>query len=259
MNFSLFQILVVLFLIIEKISSIPPTPPVDEEEHTNGRLQHYIMRFDIIAKSFKEEYLPELGNLKSLFEATLAKDSMKDKLLLLDTYNDNLSNDFADYLQTELDKQYITEDILIHRWYVQEILPQLNDHLAKEAQIFLDKIQEAHKIPGLDEKFELYTKAAESISEDLWDYLNENPEPPPVLNAHLKFFQEYIGYLLQQCVVATFENELRSLLKEVEAALAGSDNAEKLRVVDFFDEVSTKFGSFLNEKVIEFEIYKFGE
>ncbi|XP_073823577.1 uncharacterized protein [Musca autumnalis] len=259
MNIFIFQILMVLLIVKEKIAEIPPTPPVDEVEHTNSRLQHYIMRFDIIAKSFKEEYLPELQKLKSVFQTTLDKDSVKEKLSLLDTYTDKLNSGFVDYLQTELDKQYVNEDILIHRWYVQEILPELSDNLKKEAQIFLDKIQEAHKIHNLDEKFELYTKAAESIAEDLWDYLNENPEPPPVLNAHLKFFQEYIGYLLKERIVDTFENELKNLLKEVEAALASNDNVEKLRVVDFFDEVSTKFGSFLNEKVIEFEIYKFGE
>ncbi|XP_061397876.1 uncharacterized protein LOC133333584 [Musca vetustissima] len=244
---------------IPKLSEIPPVAPIDEEEHTNGRLQHYLMRFDIIAKSFKTEYLPELEKLKSLFASTLAKDSVKEKIALLDTYNDNLNSQFADYLQSELDKQYINEDILIHRWYVQEILPELNDHLAKEAQSFLDKIQEAHKIHSLDEKFEFYTKAAESIADDLWDYLNENPEPPPVLNAHLKFFQEYLEYLLQQGVVGTFEKDIRSLLKEVQNALASKDNAEKLRVVDIFDEVSSKFGSFLNEKVLEYEIFKFGE
>lgn len=232
---------------------------MDEEEHTNNRLKHYIKRFDILAKNIKSDFLPDLQKLKATFETSLAKDSTKEKLQLLETYSDKLNKEFAIYLEDELDKQYINEEILIHRWYVQEILPDLNEHLAKEAKKFLDKIDEAHKIQDFDEKFELYAKASESISEDLWEYVNEIPEPLPVLKAHLKFFQEYIGYLLQECVVDSFESDLRSLLKEVEAAQATGDYKEKLRVVDIFDEVSTKFGSFLNEKVIEFEIYKFGE
>lgn len=158
-----------------------------------------------------------------------------------------------------MDKQYINEDILIHKWYIQELLPHISDKFSNEAAKFLEKSESALSSQDLEKKFDLFTIAADSLSDDFMDYLNGDPEPLPVINAHLKFFQEYISYLLQECVVDKYETELRSLLKEVEGTLAGQDEKEKLRVLDVFDDMTTEFGIFINEKVIGYEIYKFGE
>ncbi|XP_075149642.1 uncharacterized protein LOC142223675 isoform X1 [Haematobia irritans] len=235
--------------------------PVDTSEatleHTDSRLKHFIQRLDIMAKHFESKYLPELQQLKATFENSLNNNTLKDKLLLLESYGDKLNMDFLDYFHTELDRQYINEDIQLVRWYVLEILPDLSGQLADEAKKFSEKISQALTEENLDRKLDLYNEASESDA--LWDYLNDSPEPEPVLNVHLKFYQDCLNYLLTQGLFDQYEKEIRNYLQQVNEALSKSDYREKLKVVELFDDASTKLGSFLHEKVIAFEIHKFGQ
>ncbi|XP_075149643.1 uncharacterized protein LOC142223675 isoform X2 [Haematobia irritans] len=210
-----------------------------------------------MAKHFESKYLPELQQLKATFENSLNNNTLKDKLLLLESYGDKLNMDFLDYFHTELDRQYINEDIQLVRWYVLEILPDLSGQLADEAKKFSEKISQALTEENLDRKLDLYNEASESDA--LWDYLNDSPEPEPVLNVHLKFYQDCLNYLLTQGLFDQYEKEIRNYLQQVNEALSKSDYREKLKVVELFDDASTKLGSFLHEKVIAFEIHKFGQ
>ncbi|XP_013097319.2 uncharacterized protein LOC106080486 [Stomoxys calcitrans] len=252
-------IIVTLVLLNQLHTNKVRADPIDSAEHIDSRLQHLIKRFDIMAKRFKEDYLPELQNLKSTFEKALTKDSLKDKILLLETYSDKLNLKFANYFHDELDKQFFNEDMQLTRWYVQEILPDLKGKLANEAKQFLEKIQKAYTEEDLDRKVELYNQAADVTSDEFWDYLNDTPEPEPVLNVHLKFFQDCLNYLLKERLVEPFEEQIRNIYEQVQNAIINQDYKDKLRVVEIFDDVSTTLGKFLNEKVIEYEIHKFGE
>uniref|UniRef100_A0A1A9W6U8 Uncharacterized protein n=1 Tax=Glossina brevipalpis TaxID=37001 RepID=A0A1A9W6U8_9MUSC len=233
----------------------------ENEEHTNARLTHYIKRLDIILKKQNVKYAKDLNELRHRFEESLTNDSHQQKEEFLEYYPHSLKEAVSDYLQDELDKQYLNEDILIEMWYMEELLPYLDNDLAKEISQIIVEYGVALQKDDFDEKLDKFTGTVDNYSQKLITYLDTEPEPLPVVNIHLKFFQQYIVYLLQDdqsSHAKVYEAELRALLPQVEKAIASENFKEKMQIIDAFDEVNTQFGQFLLNHIVDFEIYRFG-
>ncbi|KAI9577974.1 hypothetical protein GQX74_014118 [Glossina fuscipes] len=233
----------------------------DDEEHINSRLNHYIKRLHIIIKKADFEYANELNELRQRFEKSLTNDNHQQKQEFLEYYAHTLNGAVSDYLQNELDKQYLNEDICIEIWYMKEILPYLKDGLAMEISQIIAEYEIALKKDDFGEKFNAFTETVDNYSQNLTTYLDSEPQPLPVLNAHLKFFQYYVSHLLQNNQVLgakVYEVKLRALLNQVEQAIASEHLEEKLQTIDAFDAVDTEFGQFLFDHMIDFEICRFG-
>ncbi|KAL9875232.1 uncharacterized protein ACN427_013446 [Glossina fuscipes fuscipes] len=259
---SLFQ-LILLQIVLKNVSIASPIKRhlQDDEEHINSRLNHYIKRLHIIIKKADFEYANELNELRQRFEKSLTNDNHQQKQEFLEYYAHTLNGAVSDYLQNELDKQYLNEDICIEIWYMKEILPYLKDGLAMEISQIIAEYEIALKKDDFGEKFNAFTETVDNYSQNLTTYLDSEPQPLPVLNAHLKFFQYYVSHLLQNNQVSgakVYEVKLRALLNQVEQAIASEHLEEKLQTIDAFDAVDTEFGQFLFDHMIDFEICRFG-
>ena len=224
----------------------------------NNRLKHYLKRIELLAQTTNAKFPAELQELINKFKHTLAKGSFKEKSLLLDQHTK--LPEFADYLALEFDKQYINEDLLIETWYLNEILPHLSKDLYDEVTNIIRDLKEAYRADDLEKKFNIYADVGENLSEKFLTYFYGEDEPMPLLNAQLKYYLEYLQYLLKECQVGgEFEKPLKDFVSKVEAALTSTEKAEKENVVEMFDDITTKFGRYLDEHFVDFKMYKFGE
>lgn len=170
------------------------------------------------------------------------------------------NTELADYLADEFDKQYINEDILIESWYLNEISPHVSKDLYEELLKVIHDLKEAYRTEDLETKFNIYTDVGENLSDQFLDYFFGEYAPEPLLNAQLKYYKEYLDYLLKECQVGgEFEKNIQELKQKVEGARTSSDIDEKHKVIDLFDDLDTKFGRYLDENFVDFRMFKFGE
>lgn len=192
------------------------------------------------------------------FKHSIAKESFKEKSQLLEQQTKN--TELADYLADEFDKQYINEDILIESWYLNEISPHVSKDLYEELLKVIHDLKEAYRTEDLETKFNIYTDVGENLSDKFLDYFFSEHAPEPLLNAQLKYYREYLDYLLKECQVGgEFESNIQELKQKVEGARTSSDIDEKHNVIDLFDDLDTKFGRYLDENFVDFRMFKFGE
>lgn len=192
------------------------------------------------------------------FKHSIAKESLKEKSQLLEQQTKN--TELADYLADEFDKQYINEDILIESWYLNEISPHVSKDLYEELLKVIHDLKEAYRTEDLETKFNIYTDVGEDLSDQFLDYFFSEHAPEPLLNAQLKYYREYLDYLLKECQVGgEFETNIQELKQKVEGARTSSDIDEKHKVIDLFDDLDTKFGRYLDENFVDFRMFKFGE
>lgn len=192
------------------------------------------------------------------FKHSIAKESFKEKSQLLEQQTKN--TELADYLADEFDKQYINEDILIESWYLNEISPHVSKDLYEELLKVIHDLKEAYRTEDLETKFNIYTDVGENLSHQFLDYFFSEHAPEPLLNAQLKYYREYLDYLLKECQVGgEFETNIQELKQKVEGARTSSDIDEKHKVIDLFDDLDTKFGRYLDENFVDFRMFKFGE
>lgn len=192
------------------------------------------------------------------FKHSIAKESFKEKSQLLEQQTKN--TELADYLADEFDKQYINEDILIESWYLNEISPHVSKDLYEELLKVIHDLKEAYRTEDLETKFNIYTDVGENLSDKFLDYFFSEHAPEPLLNAQLKYYREYLDYLLKECQVGgEFEKNIQELKQKVEGARTSSDIDEKHNVIDLFDDLDTKFGRYLDENFVDFRMFKFGE
>lgn len=192
------------------------------------------------------------------FKHSIAKESLKEKSQLLEQQTKN--TELADYLADEFDKQYINEDILIESWYLNEISPHVSKDLYEELLKVIHDLKEAYRTEDLETKFNIYTDVGENLSDQFLDYFFGEHAPEPLLNAQLKYYREYLDYLLKECQVGgEFETNIQELKQKVEGARTSSDIDEKHKVIDLFDDLDTKFGRYLDENFVDFRMFKFGE
>lgn len=192
------------------------------------------------------------------FKHSIAKESFKEKSQLLEQQTKN--TELADYLADEFDKQYINEDILIESWYLNEISPHVSKDLYEELLKVIHDLKEAYRTEDLETKFNIYTDVGENLSDQFLDYFFSEHAPEPLLNAQLKYYREYLDYLLKECQVGgEFESNIQELKQKVEGARTSSDIDEKHKVIDLFDDLDTKFGRYLDENFVDFRMFKFGE
>lgn len=192
------------------------------------------------------------------FKHSIAKESFKEKSQLLEQQTKN--TELADYLADEFDKQYINEDILIESWYLNEISPHVSKDLYEELLKVIHDLKEAYRTEDLETKFNIYTDVGENLSDQFLDYFFSEHAPEPLLNAQLKYYKEYLDYLLKECQVGgEFEKNIQELKQKVEGARTSSDIDEKHKVIDLFDDLDTKFGRYLDENFVDFRMFKFGE
>lgn len=224
----------------------------------NNRLKHYLQRVELVAQTANAKFPAELQELINKFKHTLAKGSFKEKTLLLDEHTK--IPEFADYLSVEFDKQYINEDLLTETWYLNEILPHLPKDLYEEVTKIIHDLKEAYLAKDLEKKFNIYADLGEKVSERFLDYFYGEDEPMPLLNAQLKYNLEYLQYLLKEFQAGgEFEKPLQDLLSQVQDALASAEKTVKEDVVKMFDDITTKFGRYLDEHFVDFKMFKFGE
>lgn len=192
------------------------------------------------------------------FKHSIAKESFKEKSQLLEQQTKN--TELADYLADEFDKQYINEDILIESWYLNEISPHVSKDLYEELLKVIHDLKEAYRTEDLETKFNIYTDVGENLSDQFLDYFFGEHAPEPLLNAQLKYYREYLDYLLKECQEGgEFEKNIQELKQKVEGARTSSDIDEKHNVIDLFDDLDTKFGRYLDENFVDFRMFKFGE
>lgn len=192
------------------------------------------------------------------FKHSIAKESFKEKSQLLEQQTKN--TELADYLADEFDKQYINEDILIESWYLNEISPHVSKDLYEELLKVIHDLKEAYRTEDLETKFNIYTDVGENLSDQFLDYFFSEHAPEPLLNAQLKYYREYLDYLLKECQVGEeFEKNIQELKQKVEGARTRSDIDEKHKVIDLFDDLDAKFGRYLDENFVDFRMFKFGE
>lgn len=192
------------------------------------------------------------------FKHSIAKESLKEKSQLLEQQTKNTG--LADYLADEFDKQYINEDILIESWYLNEISPHVSKDLYEELLKVIHDLKEAYRTEDLETKFNIYTDVGEDLSDQFLDYFFSEHAPEPLLNAQLKYYREYLDYLLKECQEGgEFEKNIQELKQKVEGARTSSDIDEKHKVIDLFDDLDTKFGRYLDENFVDFRMFKFGE
>lgn len=192
------------------------------------------------------------------FKHSIAKESLKEKSQLLEQQTKN--TELADYLADEFDKQYINEDILIESWYLNEISPHVSKDLYEELLKVIHDLKEAYRTEDLETKFNIYTDVGENLSDKFLDYFFSEHAPEPLLNAQLKYYKEYLDYLLKECQEGgEFEKNIQELKQKVEGARTSSDIDEKHNVIDLFDDLDTKFGRYLDENFVDFRMFKFGE
>lgn len=192
------------------------------------------------------------------FKLSIAKESLKEKSQLLEQQTKNTG--LADYLADEFDKQYINEDILIESWYLNEISPHVSKDLYEELLKVIHDLKEAYRTEDLETKFNIYTDVGENLSDHFLDYFFGEHAPEPLLNAQLKYYKEYLDYLLKECQEGgEFEKNIQELKQKVEGARTSSDIDEKHKVIDLFDDLDTKFGRYLDENFVDFRMFKFGE
>ncbi|KAM7352773.1 uncharacterized protein ACRADG_005156 [Cochliomyia hominivorax] len=255
---SSIQTIILLILLKNQYISCLPITPEEEEEHLNNRLQHYLKRLELIAQKPDTKFSSELQNLMDKFKHSIAKETFKEKSQLLEEFTNNM--DLAEYLTNEFDKQYINEDILIESWYLNEIAPDVDKSLYDELVQIVRDLKEAYRIQDLEKKFNIYADIGENLSEQFLDYFyGENPSVP-LLNAQLKYYQEYLNYLLKECnLESDMAENTRELLGKVEKALENADKVVKEKVIELFDDLTTKFGRYLDEHFVDFKMFKFGE
>lgn len=235
-----------------------PLASTEEEDHVNNRLKHYLKRLELVTKKTNSKFSSEIQQLVDVFKHSLSQESFKEKAQLLEEYTKNM--EMAEFLSTEFDKQFINEDILVEIWYLNEIMPHLDKDLYDEVVKVIKDFKEAYRADDLDTKLNIYSDIGENISEKFLDYFYGENEPVPLMNAQLKYYQEYLQYLLNECKLnAEFEQNVQELSLRVETARLSDDKAAKESVLDTFDDLSTTFGRYLDDHYVDFKMYKFGE
>ncbi|XP_053959742.1 uncharacterized protein LOC128864206 [Anastrepha ludens] len=232
---------------------------VDElKAQISSHLSYTAHRLARIQKNVAPQYADELEQMLARYaEAANTEDPLAEEKLLL-AYEGAQRQEFMGYLSLQYDEQFLNEDIRIQEWSMRQLLSQVSGPVAEEIEKLLPAYESAAKIEDFDKKYAAFTAIQEGFSSTLWKLLDAQPEDKALLNVQLQFFREFLMYLLKQQEAAQFVAKIKSVLGEVEAAQVNADVKQKLDVLDSFDDLTTKFGRYLDYKVLEFEFDRFG-
>lgn len=233
----------------------------EQEEELNSRFKHLLTRLDKLVSKPADKFQQEMSKVIDTLKNSMLRDSFEQKQYIADNLLSKFPKEFVDFYHNVLDKQYLNEELRIQKWFVQEMIPDIKDSdMVQDMLEMLRRFDEAYKTDDLDEKFDKFATVDEHISPKLTEFLDNYESNPILLNVHLKYFQKFLNYLLDgNAQPVLFADELRSLLTAVENARNDPNVAEKYRVVNIFDDVATKIGRYINDKVIEYEIIMFGD
>ncbi|XP_067620244.1 uncharacterized protein [Eurosta solidaginis] len=218
--------------------------------YTARRLKH-------IQLKVSPKHANDLQNLLERYtNAAKATDPVIEEKLVLD-FENKQNEEFKNYLTLEYDEQFLEVDIRIQEWSMRELLTQVNGNLATEIERILPAYEKAATSKDFQKKYDAFSEIQDAFSNGLWDLLDAKPVDKSLTNVQLKFFKEFLLYLQEQDDSKEYAEKLKTLLGEVDKALTNEDMQKKFEVMAKFDDVSTKYGRYLDNKIIEFEFDKF--
>lgn len=179
---------------------------------------------------------------------------MEEKRNFLNNFPKLIPSYFANYLLPELDKQSIDQKIRLDLKYLDLMKTDLQAlDLEQELDFILPKLKGILKEQNLALKREIYNDITQNLTPQLQYILDKEPMHKILLKAHLNFLSEFI-YSLDQESNEEFKPDYNVLIRQLEIAEDSEAEEDQFKVLDLFEDESTKFGRFLKIKLEEYKL-----
>lgn len=196
----------------------------------------------------------ELDLLKAFFKLALNNHTLEEKRNFLNNFSKLIPPYFANYLLPELDKQSIDQKIRLDLKYLDLMKTDLQTlDLEQELDFILPKLKGILKEQNLALKREIYNDITQNLTPQLQYILDKEPMHKILLKAHLNFLSEFI-YSLDQESNEEFKPDYNVLIRQLEIAEDSEAEEDQFKVLDLFEDESTKFGRFLKIKLEEYKL-----
>ncbi|KNC22791.1 hypothetical protein FF38_04130 [Lucilia cuprina] len=267
---------ILIALLLQKTSA-EPFSYKEQQLLADTHLKLYIKRFQLIedtqAREFEQllyqlsdfaeadrihnekmKHKYELNLLKATFELALTNHTNAEKFNFLYNFPKIIPPYFSNFLMDELDMQYVNQKIRIDLKYLDLMKPDLQHlNLAEEIFYINYKLKEILLMQNLQAKLKGYKNITDGLTPQFQYILDKQPLHEALLKSHLNFLKEYVNSF-EDSEIEEFKPEYNVLLRQLEIAENSTDNENKFKFLEMFNDTTTKFGRFLN---VKFEEYKF--
>lgn len=204
--------------------------------------------------NFTIKFKDELDLLKATFKLALVNHTLAEKQNFLQNFTKLIPPYFANYLLQEFDKQFLNQKLRLDLKYLNFMQNDLKLlHMEQELNFILLKLKQTLMQKNLKEKRNSYNKIIENLTPQLQFILDKRPMHQILLKAHLNFLTEFI-YSLEQEDIEEFKPEYNVLIRQLEIAEDSREERDKFKVLDLFEDETTKFGRFLKLKLMEYKL-----
>lgn len=248
----------------------------EQQSLANNYLKIFIKRFQLITKTTeqkfkdqssstedeekmsklyneKDKFKYELQLLKATFEMALVNHTNGEKLNLLNHFPKLIPAYFCTFLMDQLDKQFMDQKMRIDMKYLDLMNIDLKEMgLINEAFFIKNKFKESLSLDSLKQKIDNYNNITQGLTHEFQYLLDKQPLHNTLLKAHLNFLMEFIKSL-EKSEIEEFTLDYNELVRQMEIAQESADVGEKFKFVEMFNDVSTKFGRFLEVKFDEYK------